>query len=170
MSMNSGDPTAPKSRHGTSPPRPAFWVTPDWYGTYEALSSTGTIAAPLLGGFALASVVLTLSLTPSDLRWPDAAFLLFLLAALFFVGTVQATFWARQYQASPSEIKSWWEDAETANRLILLSGNRKCTPLDSAPGPIGLASPMPSPSSACLRDLPCWRYHQSLGMSQCCGG
>lgn len=119
MSVNSGDPT-PKSRHSVSPPRPPFWVTPDWYGTYEALSSMGTVAAPLLGGFALASVVLTLTLTPSDLRWRDATFLLFLLAALFFVGTVQATFWARQYQATPSEIKSWWPDADTPNRLILL--------------------------------------------------
>ena len=68
MSRNSGDPTEPKPHHDAGPPRPPFWITPDWYGTHEALGSIGTIAAPLLGGFALASMVLTLTLTLT----PDA--------------------------------------------------------------------------------------------------
>jgi hypothetical protein len=125
MSVNSGDHTARQSRRGAGPPRRSFWVTPEWYGTHEALASMGTIAAPLLGGFSLAAMVQTLVLTPGDLRWRDAALLLFMLAAVFFIGTVQVTFWARQYQASPSEIKSWWPDADTRDRLVMLQREQK---------------------------------------------
>ncbi len=81
-------------------------------GQAEALTSMGTVAAPLLGGFSLAAMVQTITLRPSDARWPDAAMVLFLLAAVLFIGTVQALFWARRYQVTPAEIMGWWPDAD----------------------------------------------------------
>ena len=109
---------APRPRESNEPAGEPFWVTPDMYGAADALSSMGTIAAPLLGGFSLAAMVQTLTLKPSEVRWPDAALLLFLLAAALFIAAVQAMFWARGYQASPPEIMAWWPDAK--DRLDML--------------------------------------------------
>jgi hypothetical protein len=111
------DPVPPEVSQSPEGP---FWETPERYGSAEALSSMGTIAAPLLGGFSLAAMVQTLTLTPGAARWPDAALLLFLLAATLFIATVQAMFWAREYQASPAEIKGWWPDSENRVRLGML--------------------------------------------------
>jgi hypothetical protein len=114
-----------QAKPGTEPLRGPFWVTPILYGEAEALNSMGTIAAPLLAGFSLAAVVLTVTIKPSDARWPDAALLLFMLAAVVFVTSVQAMFWARQYQANPSEILAWWPDAERSERLERLRDEQK---------------------------------------------
>lgn len=116
--MRDGNKKEPMPRQGDKSPEGPFWETPEKYGTADALSSMGTIAAPLLGGFSLAAMVQTLTLKPGDARWPDAALLLFLLAATLFIGAMQAMFWAREYQVSPQEIKSWWPDAE--DRLAML--------------------------------------------------
>jgi hypothetical protein len=107
-------------RDGNQAPGAPFWVTPDRYGAAEALSSMGTFAAPLLGGFSLAAMVQTLTFTSGEARWPDVALLLFLLAATLFIATVQAMFWAREYQANPPEIMGWWPDAEDRHRLRML--------------------------------------------------
>jgi hypothetical protein len=103
---------------GSRSPRGPSWVTPDKYGSAEALTSMGTIAAPLLGGFSLAATVQTIALTPSEARWPDAAMVLFLLAAALFIATVQAMFWAREYQVTPTEITAWWPDAEDRHDML----------------------------------------------------
>jgi len=107
------------------PPGGPYWETPELYGEAEALNSMGTIAAPLLAGFSLAAMVQTLTITTSETRWPDAAFLLFMLAAVLFVTTVQAMFWARGYQTSPSEIKGWWPDSTDPKRLEKLQHEQK---------------------------------------------
>jgi MFS family permease len=109
----------------TDSPHRSRWLTPELYGAQAALTSMGSVAAPLLAGFSLAAVVQTLTLTPRDVRWRDAAFLLFMLAAVLFLGTVQATFWARQYQTTPAEIKSWWPDADSADRLARLTNEQR---------------------------------------------
>lgn len=114
--MGAGDQTGRKAR---------YWVTPSLYGEAEALNSMGTIAAPLLAGFSLAAMVQTLTVAKSQARWPDAALLLFLLAAVLFVATVQAMFWARGYQASPQQIKEWWPDADDTERMELLRREQK---------------------------------------------
>jgi hypothetical protein len=118
MEMGDSDRKDPMPRQGNKSPEGPFWDTPEKYGTAEALSSMGTIAAPLLGGFSLAAMVQTLTLKPGDARWPDAALLLFLLAAALFIGAMQVMFWAREYQVSPQEIISWWPDAK--DRLGML--------------------------------------------------
>ena len=61
----------------------------------------------------------------SEARWPDAAFLLFMLAAVLFVTTVQATFWARGYQTNPPEMKAWWSDADDPARLERLKHEQR---------------------------------------------
>jgi len=107
------------------PPRGPYWETPDLYGEAEALNSMGTIAAPLLAGFSLAAMVQTLTINATQARWPDIALLLFMLAAVLFVATVQAMFWARGYQANPQEMKDWWPDAKDPERLKQLRREQK---------------------------------------------
>jgi hypothetical protein len=97
-----------------------IWRMPEPYGEAEAFNSMGAIAAPLLAGFSLAAMVMTLTIKTSDARWPEVALLLFMLAAVLFVFTVQAMFWARGYQTTPGEIKAWWPDAEHPQRLNML--------------------------------------------------
>jgi hypothetical protein len=121
--MTADDGTRRKAGARTSHER--FWVTPYLYGEAEALNSMGTIAAPLLAGFSLAAMVQTLTITKNQARWPDAALLLFMLAAVFFITTVQAMFWARGYQVSPQQIKEWWPDAGDAQRMELLRDEQK---------------------------------------------
>lgn len=112
---------------GAEPPDEGYWETPDLYGQAEALNSMGTIAAPLLAGFSLAAMVQTITINTNEARWPDVALLLFMLAAVLFVTTVQTTFWARMYQVSPKEIMDWWPDANPIHpeRLKLLRDEQK---------------------------------------------
>jgi hypothetical protein len=79
----------------------------------------------VLGGFSLAAAIQTLTLKPDDLRWHDLTLLFFFLAAVLFILTLQATFWARTYQTNPSEIKSWWPDANDPRRLAMLQHEQR---------------------------------------------
>src|SRR5262249_38768633 len=118
--MHDGGEAGLRPGEGNSPQGGPFWEVPDRDGAAEALSSMGTIAAPLLGGFSLAAMVQTLTLKPTEVRWSDAALLLFLLAAMLFIAAVQAMFWARGYQVTPPEISAWWPDAKDHMRLSML--------------------------------------------------
>jgi hypothetical protein len=102
-----------------------FWRMPKLYGEAEAFNSMGAIAAPLLAGFSLAAMVQTLTIKTSDARWPGVALLLFMLAAVLFVFSVQAMFWARGYQTTPAEIKAWWPDAADPQRLNMLRDQQR---------------------------------------------
>ncbi len=121
--MDVSDQAGPEPR--IEPSHGPYWETPDLYGEAEALNSMGTIAAPLLAGFSLAAMAQTLTIKTSEARWPDAALLLFMLAAVLFVTAVQAMFWARGYQASPAEIKAWWPDVTDPQRLKRLQREQK---------------------------------------------
>jgi hypothetical protein len=70
-------------------------------------------------------MVQTLTITTNEARWPNAALLLFMLAAVLFVTTVQAMFWARGYQTTPKEIMDWWPDVTDPQRLIMLQREQK---------------------------------------------
>lgn len=120
--MAVSDHPAPEPQDGDEP---SHWDTPRLYGEAEALNIMGNIAAPLLGGFSLASMVLTVTITTSETRWPDAALLLFMLAAVLFVATVQFMFAARMFQASPPDFKAWWPDAEQPQRIKKLQNEQK---------------------------------------------
>lgn len=102
-----------------------YWDEPALYGEAEAVASVGTVAAPLLAGFCLTATVQALTLTTSDTRWPSLMLLLFMLASLLFVATVQFMFWARRYQVGPSELKVWWPDADHPQRTKMLQDIQK---------------------------------------------
>jgi hypothetical protein len=121
MAISDQDGAEPSDRQSHGP----AWDTPHLYGEAEALNSMGTIAAPLLGGFSLAAMVQTTTIGTGETRWPDAALLLFLLAAVLFVTAVQAMFWARSYQTTPKEIQDWWPDATDPNRLEKLRDEQR---------------------------------------------
>jgi hypothetical protein len=90
----------------------ARWPAPGYYGAASALDSMGSVSAPLLAGFSLS--ITTIVLTTSDaLRWPGitAAFSTF--AALALIASVQFAFWAKQNVATPSDMREWWDDADT---------------------------------------------------------
>jgi hypothetical protein len=110
-SRTSSQPVGQGGSHGP------FWLTPTKYGAAEAVMSMGTIAAPLLAGFSLAAFVLVLALSANDVRYGDVAALLFLLAAVFLVLAVQATFWARENLVTPDQLKEWWPDADEPYRV-----------------------------------------------------
>ncbi|MBN0046926.1 hypothetical protein JS756_22985 [Streptomyces actuosus] len=80
------------------------------------MTSMGTVAAPLLAGFSLSVTVQALRLGAGDVRWPDLAALLFLLAAALLVFAVQAVFWARRHLVTAQDLMAWWPDWEQPYR------------------------------------------------------
>jgi hypothetical protein len=102
-----------------------YWEVPWVYGEPGAAMTVGTVAAPLLAGFSLAAMVQTLTITSSDTRWPEAALLLFMLAAVLFMASIQFMIWARAYKVSPPEIMGWWPDAERPLRSKMLQQEQK---------------------------------------------
>jgi hypothetical protein len=72
------------------------WRKPTPLGYANAIDSVGGVAAPLLAGFSLASVIV-ISDDAENFRWSGAAILGFTIAAVALVGTVQCGFNARQY-------------------------------------------------------------------------
>jgi hypothetical protein len=79
------------------------------------METMGTIAAPLLGGFAFASIGLVIQVR-SSLRWPDQALVLVVCSFLLFVTSVQATFNARRNFVPLDEWVAWLELAPAASR------------------------------------------------------
>jgi hypothetical protein len=75
----------------------------------------GTIAAPVLGGFAFAAIGLVLQ-ARQDLAWPDGALILLVFAFLSFVTSVQTTFHAKRNHVGPDEWIAWLELASTDTR------------------------------------------------------
>ena len=108
-------------RPGFTPQR---WQTPSPLGYGSALDSVGTVAAPLLAGFSLASVVV-ISDDADHFRWPGAAALGLTVAAVLFIGAVQCAYSARQYLWSADDASQWWpemkKDSETE---ALLAGEQ----------------------------------------------
>jgi hypothetical protein len=72
------------------------------FGQTAAADTMGTIAAPLLGGFAFAAIGIILQ-ARQDVRWPDQALALLVVAFLSFITSVQATFHARRHYVPPDE-------------------------------------------------------------------
>jgi hypothetical protein len=103
---------------------PAF-ISPKWrkaapLGYANAIDSVGGVAAPLLAGFSLTSVIV-ISDDAKNFRWSGAAILGFTIAAVALVGAVQCAFNARQYIWSEADVRAWWPemtaDSELEERL-----------------------------------------------------
>ena len=87
------------------------WRKPTPLGYANAIDSVGGVAAPLLAGFSLASVIV-IGEDAKNFRWSGAAILAFTIAAVALVGTVQCAFNARQYIWSGADVRAWWPDME----------------------------------------------------------
>lgn len=85
---------------------PEHWEAPFPFGYAAAAENTGSVAAPLLAGFSFALVGLIVP-APEHLRWPDLALSLLVASGVSFVAAVQCGFWARQFVATPDEIRLW---------------------------------------------------------------
>lgn len=94
-------------------------VLPAPFGQPAAMETMGTIAAPLLAGFAFASLGLVLQ-AQTSLRWPDQALLLTVSAAMLFIASIEATFNARRHFVPPGEWGAWLDLAPTAVRRSAL--------------------------------------------------
>lgn len=87
------------------------WNVPSHYGYPGAIEMMGSVASPLLAGFAIALMGLIVTGSES-MRYPDIALLLLALGSVLFILVVQFTFWARLYAVSPNSIAEWWPDFE----------------------------------------------------------
>jgi hypothetical protein len=85
------------------------WLVRYPLGTTDSLRATGTVAAPLLAGFSLATlaVLLTSSVRP---RLTDVAVLALVVSAASFLFCVQFTFAGLLYAASPGDRAAWLDD------------------------------------------------------------
>ena len=103
--------------------RPAFvppkWKKPAPLGYGPAVDSVGTVAAPLLSGFSLASAVLVAN-NADDFRWPGAAMLALTIAAVTLIGAVECAFHARKYLWSEADVRAWWPEMEVGSELETL--------------------------------------------------
>jgi hypothetical protein len=84
------------------------WQYRNPLGSVDANRAMGTVAAPLLAGFVLTTVVVLLT-TSSVKTMPlyEWGVVVFTLAGILFVFTVQFTFMGLMYAASPSERVEW---------------------------------------------------------------
>lgn len=123
------------NRAGVAEPPPAppgaenqVWVFKEHPGYRRAMESAGTVAAPLLAGFSFALLGLlvptfgatTTTVTSGDARLtttthpfsalPEVAAVLFLLAGLLLIASVQAAISARYHGHSPTDLETWYPE------------------------------------------------------------
>jgi hypothetical protein len=67
----------------------------------------GSVAAPLLAGFAITIGTLVVT-NGSAFRWPNLVLILLVCAASSLVAAVELTFRVRQYTVTPADIEMWW--------------------------------------------------------------
>jgi hypothetical protein len=82
------------------------------YGAFATVDSFGGGAAPLLAGFAVTLVALIIQIADA-LRWPDAALVLFCLAATFFLHVVHLAGRARGYAVTVDDVRGWYDDYDS---------------------------------------------------------
>jgi MFS family permease len=98
---------------------PQIWKVPRPYGYPDAVTTAGTIAAPLLAGFAITLTVLVIQNGPRMLA-PGLALILLSATVVALVAAVQFAFVARLYQVTPSEMLAWWPDSDDPARMAQL--------------------------------------------------
>ena len=83
------------------------------------MDSVASVAAPLLAGFSLASVIVV-SDDAANFRWPGAAILALAIGAVALIGSVQCAYNARQYLWSGAEVSDWWPEMTADSALETL--------------------------------------------------
>src|SRR2546430_5720722 len=81
---------------------PVRFSPPTPYGVFNAADALGGVAAPLMAGFAVALIALSIDIS-EKLRYPNVALLLFALAALLLLHVVQVNALAKAYAVTPSQ-------------------------------------------------------------------
>jgi hypothetical protein len=81
------------------------------FGYAASVESMGSIAAPLLASVNAGVLVFALS-SEESFRWPTVTLFLLGCSLLALLAAVQATFHARQYVVTPSEIEEWYPDSD----------------------------------------------------------
>jgi hypothetical protein len=101
-------------------PQHLRWLVRYPLGTTDALRSMGTVAAPLLAGFALATLAVLLT-GAAQVRFAGPATFALAVASSMFVLCVQFTFTGLLYSATPAERTDWLhpepDDPSVAQRL-----------------------------------------------------
>jgi hypothetical protein len=105
---------------------PPKWRKPAPLGYSSAMDSLGAVAAPLLAGFSLATVVIV-SDDAASFRWPGGVLLALAIAAVAFVGSVQCAYNSRQYIWSAADVADWWPEAVPDSQLELLLRDEQAT-------------------------------------------
>lgn len=104
------------------PPRPR-WQARYPLGTTDAFRSMGTVAAPLLAGFAFTTLVILLT-AGTTIRLAGPATFALALATTMFILCIQLTFTGLLYSAPPAERTDWQPrattDSQTAERVMLV--------------------------------------------------
>jgi hypothetical protein len=77
----------------------------------------GAVSAPLLAGFSIALATLVIS-SADKFRYVNATLFLLVAATLALIASVQFTFRARQFAATPPEIEAWWPDHERRRETL----------------------------------------------------
>lgn len=90
------------------------WPIPGFYGSADAVQEMGTVAAPLLAGFAITVATLVVT-SANSLRWPGACLVAAVTASVMLLVSVQLTFWARQALVTPAVVREWWDDVDTVD-------------------------------------------------------
>lgn len=110
-------PSSPAPQNKFRPPK---WRKPSPLGYGNAAESLGSVAAPLLAGFSLASVIVV-SDDSANFRWPGATAFALAAAAVLLLGTVQCGYNSRQYLWSAADVQEWWPDmVENSDRETIL--------------------------------------------------
>jgi hypothetical protein len=89
----------------TKPPLHHRWQFRDPLGSVDANRAMGTVAAPLLAGFSLTTVIVLL--TTGRMPEVDWAIMILTATAVMFVLSMQFTYMGLMYAASPSERVDW---------------------------------------------------------------
>lgn len=101
----------PVAREEDQPPNgaPLVWRVPTPYGYPAAVSAAGSVAAPLLAGFAIALIGIVLQVG-NNTRAPGLTLALLGAAVVALLASVQCAFLARLYDINPTELAAWWPD------------------------------------------------------------
>src|SRR4051812_45954492 len=85
------------------------WAPPQALGARQGLDGVMSVAAPLLAGFGLTLSALVVT-NYDDLRWPGSVVIASVSSVICLVAAVQLGAWARNYSASPDDVRTWYED------------------------------------------------------------
>ncbi len=88
---------------------PPAWTVPAPYGYAKAVTTAGSVGAPLLAGFTVTLMGIVIGYG-SDMGAPGLALVVLSAAAVVLIAAVQFSFAARSYAVDPREIAAWYPD------------------------------------------------------------